>query len=213
MKIKIVTIIIIIFYIICSILLNDNILGCITLICGLLDAYYSSIGKIYNYLFGALYYIFSGYICYKNGLYGIAFLSFTVYYLSQIEGYIAWKKNRTKNNEIQIRSFDFNTSIIILSISLIGSLALGSVLSNIQSQKLAFLDASSNIVNLCGIILMNLRYKECWILFFFNNLFDLIIWTINVINNSSNSIMMLIVSLGYLIINIYGIKVWYKISS
>lgn len=209
MKIKIVTTIILIFSIICSILLNDNILGCITLICGLLDAYYSSIGKIYNYFFGALYFIFSGYICYQNGLYGIAFLSFTIYYLSQIEGYISWSKNKI-GNVVKIRGFNLFDSIFVITFCILTSLIFGFVLSNIENQRLAFLDASSNILNLCGIILMNLRYKECWIVMLFNNSIDLIIWVINSINSSPNSLMMLLVSTGYLIINLYGIKMWYK---
>ena len=212
MKIKIVTIVILIFSIICSILLNDSFLGCVTLICGLLDAYYSSIGKIYNYFFGALYYIFSGYICYQNGLYGIAFLSFTIYYLSQIEGYISWNKNKI-GSSVKIRGFNLYNSILVVLFCILGSLIFGLILSNIKSQRLAFLDASSNILNLCGIVLMNLRYKECWIVMLFNNLIDLIIWLISAINSSPNSLIMLVVSLGYFIINLYGIRIWYKKSS
>lgn len=39
----------------------------------------------------------------------------------------------------------------------------------------------------------------------FNNVIDLIIWLINTINNTQNAIMMLIVSIGYMLINIYGL--------
>lgn len=34
---------------------------------------------------------------------------------------------------------------------------------------------------------------------------DLIIWLINTINNTQNAAMMLIVSIGYMLINIYGL--------
>ena len=37
---------------------------------------------------------------------------------------------------------------------------------------------------------------------------DLIIWIITVIDKGNGSIMMLLVSIGYLLINIYGIIKW-----
>lgn len=43
------------------------------------------------------------------------------------------------------------------------------------------------------------------IIILFINVIDLIIWLINTINNTQNAIMMLIVSIGYMLINIYGL--------
>ena len=62
------------------------------------------------------------------------------------------------------------------------------------------MDATSNCINLCGVILMILRFL--WLI---NNIIDLIIWIITVINGGEGSIMMLLVSIGYLLINIYGV--------
>lgn len=70
------------------------------------------------------------------------------------------------------------------------------------------MDASSNCINLCGVILMILRFKESWGLWLINNIIDLIIWLIIFINNGDGSFMMLMVSIGYLLINIYGIIKW-----
>ena len=82
----------------------------------------------------------------------------------------------------------------------------------IPNQQLAFLDASSNIINLCGIILMNLRFKECWAVWLFNNSIDLSIWIISFVKGSPNSTMMLLVSIGYLLINVYGLIKWIKMA-
>ena len=98
----------------------------------------------------------------------------------------------------------------VVSSCVVGSLLLGLLLNKIPTQQLAFLDSTSNIINLCGIILMNLRFQECWVVWLFNNTVDLIIWLINAIKGNPNSIMMLIVSIGYLLINIYGLYKWYK---
>ena len=149
----------------------------------------------------------SGYVCYLNGLYGISLLSLVIYFPSQIQGYLSWKKNIICN-EVQIRSFNTKNSIIIIMSCIVGSIIFGLLLSKIPGQQLAFLDASSNIINLCGIILMNLRFKECWYVWLFNNSIDLFIWIINFVKGSPNSAMMLLVSIGYLLINVYGLIKW-----
>ena len=138
-------------------------------------------------------------------------LSLVIYFPSQIQGYLSWKKN-TNNNEVQVRGFNTKNSIIITTSCIVGSIILGFLLSKIPGQQLAFLDSSSNILNLCGIILMNLRFKECWAVWLFNNTIDLMIWVVNFMNNTANSEMMLLVSIGYLLINIYGLIKWYKKS-
>lgn len=102
----------------------------------------------------------SGYVCYINGLYGIAILSLLVYFPSQIQGYLSWNKKKDDNNEVEIRGFTLKNSIIITLSCIIGSAILGFLLIKIPNQKLAFLDSSSNIINICGIVLMNLRLKN-----------------------------------------------------
>ena len=82
MKNKIYTIMIVLFSVICGMITNDYFLGTVTLACGLLNVYYASIGKTYNYIFGALFCLLNAYISYINGLYGIAILSVIGLYLS-----------------------------------------------------------------------------------------------------------------------------------
>lgn len=70
------------------------------------------------------------------------------------------------------------------------------------------MDATSNCINLCGVILMILRFKESLWLWLINNIIDLFIWLITFINKGEGSTMMLLVSIGYLLINIYGVIKW-----
>lgn len=210
MKNKIYTILIIIFSIICGVISKDYFIGTLILLSGLLNSYYASIGKTYNYIFGALYCLLSAYVCYINGLYGTALLSIVIYFPTQIQGYLSWIRKQDENREVKVRKFTLKNSIIIVSSCIIGSIILGLLLTKIPNQQLAFLDSSSNIINLCGIILMNLRFQECWLVWLFNNSIDLTIWIINFINKSPNSLMMLLVSIGYLLINIYGLYKWMR---
>ncbi len=112
------------------------------------------------------------------------------------------------DKNVKVREFTFKNSIIITLSCIIGSIILGYLLTLIPTQRLAFMDATSNCINLCGVILMILRFKESWWLWLINNIIDLIIWIITAINGGNGSIMMLLVSVGYLLINIYGVIKW-----
>lgn len=206
------TILIVVFSIICGILSKDYFIGTLILICGLLNSYYASLGKIENYIFGGLYSILVAYVSYINGLYGLASLSILVYVPSQIHGYFSWKKNmnETDKKEVEVRGFTLKFSLMLTFIVVSLSFLFGYLLNLIPSQNLAFLDSSSNIINLSAVVLMNMRYKECWMIWLFNNTIDLIIWIINTVKGTPNSIMMLLVSIGFLSINVYGLYKWFK---
>jgi len=206
------TILIIVFSIICGILSKDYFIGTLILICGLLNSYYASLGKVENYIFGGLYSILVAYVSYINGLYGLASLSILVYVPSQIHGYFSWKKNmnETDKKEVEVRGFTLKFSLMLTFIVVSLSFLFGYLLNLIPSQNLAFLDSSSNIINLSAVVLMNMRYKECWMIWLFNNTIDLIIWIINTVKGTPNSIMMLLVSIGFLSINVYGLYKWFK---
>lgn len=103
---------------------------------------------------------------------------------------------------------NLKNSIIITLSCVMSSFVLGYLLSLIPGQRLALMDATSNCINLCGVVLMILRFKESWWLWLINNIIDLLIWIITVINKGEGSIMMLLVSIGYLLINIYGVIKW-----
>ena len=95
---------------------------------------------------------------------------------------------------------------------LIGSVILGFLLSLIPNQNLAFLDSTSQIINICGVILVSLRFRECWYVWLANNIIDLIIWIVNVAKHTINSEMALITSIMYLVMNIIGVVAWIKIE-
>lgn len=199
-----------IFSIIAGILTKDLLLGGSTLFTGLLCAYYAGKGNKINYILGLINYILMGYISYKNNLYGLFVFNILLFAPLQIKGYIDWGENQNKENSVKVREFTLKNGIIITVSCIIGSFIIGYLLSLIPGQRLALLDASSNCINLCGIMLMVLRFKEAWWIWLVNNIIDLVIWIITAIGQGDNSIMMLLVSVGYLLINIWGIYKWNK---
>lgn len=207
-KYVIITFICLLMSIISGIVAKDLLVGGTILATGLLCAYFASEGKRINYLLGVVNYLLMGYVAFKNNLFGIFFFYIFVFAPLQVNGYLSWNKNLDNDKNVKVREFTLKNSIIITLSCIIGSFVLGYFLSLIPGQRLAVMDASSNCINLCGVILMILRFKESWWLWLVNNIIDLIIWIITVIDKGNGSIMMLLVSIGYLLINIYGVIKW-----
>jgi len=191
-----------------GLLSHDVIIGGTILLTGLLCAYFASEGKRVNYLLGFINYLLMGYVSFKNQLFGIFFFYLFIFSPLQIKGFITWNHNLNQEKNVKVREFTKKNSIIITLSCILGSLLLGYLLTLIPNQRLAFLDASSNCINLCGVILMILRFKEAWWLWLINNIIDLSIWAIAFLWKGEGSTMMLLTSIGYLLINIYGIIRW-----
>ena len=122
-----------------------------------------------------------------------------------------WFKNK-ENEQVQMKSFTWKNSLIICSLVILGSTLLGFLLSLIPNQNLAFLDSTSQIINICGVILVAIRFRECWYVWLANNIIDLSIWIVNIINHTPNSEMALITSIMYLVMNIIGVICWVVIE-
>ncbi len=209
-KYLIITIICVIISLISGIISHDIFIGGANLLTALLCAYFSSEGKRISYILGLINYLLIGYVSFKNHLYGLFIFGVVVCPILQIQGYVSWGKNLDENNSVKVREFTLKNSIIISLSCIIGSLFLSYLLTLIPGQRIALMDALSNTINLCGVILAILRFKECWWIWLVNNVIDLIIWIITVIEHGEGSVMMLLVSIGYLLINIYGIIKWTK---
>lgn len=209
-KYLIITIICIIISIVTGYLSSDLLIGGSALATGLLCAYFASEGKKINYILGIINSILIAISSYKNNFYGLFFFNLFVFTPINLQGFFSWNKNLNEDNKVKVKEFTLKNSIIIVISCIIGSFIVGYLLSLIPSQNLAFMDASSNCINLCGVILMVLRFKESWWIWLVNNIIDLAIWTIALINKGDGAFMMFLVATGYLLINVYGIYKWQK---
>lgn len=196
--------------IIIGIISKDAIIGSLILFTSIMNSYLASIGKKESYITGLISSILTSYVSLKNNLYGLFFFYLIIFAPMQVYGYINWKNNEDDSKNVKIRAFTIKNSLIIIFACIIGSFLLGYLLTLIPNQKLAFLDASSNIINLCAVILMILRFNESWWIWLFNNIIDLIIWSVTFKNNGMAAFSMFTSSLIYLIINVYGIIKWNK---
>lgn len=126
---------------------------------------------------------------------------------------LQWGKNSDASGEVKRRKFTLKTSVVVVVGCIAGSLIVGYLLSLIPSQLRRWLDAASNCVNLCGIILMTMRYAESWWIWLVNNTLDLSIWTIILLGGTSaEAPMMFASSVAYFALNIYGAAKWWRES-
>lgn len=192
-----------------GVVFDDYIWGALTLAFGFLNAYYMAIGRWENYIYGILFTLTYAYICTINGLYGWLIFTIIFYLPVQIFGIVNWFKNKTEDS-VEMKSFNLKNSIIICSSIFVGSAILGFLLSLIPSQNLAFLDSTSQIINVSGVVLVSIRFKECWYVWLANNFIDTTIWIVNTINGTVNAEMTLITSIMYLVMNVVGLVCWIK---
>lgn len=187
---------------------HDLLMGGTILFTGLLCAYYASEGKKCNYILGFINYVLMGIVSYVNHLYGLFFFYLFLFAPLQIRGYLSWNKSLDVEDKVVVRKLTLFNGFIVLFSCVVGSIALGYLLTFNRMQRLAFLDATSNCINLCGVVLMIMRYRESWWLWILNNSIDLMIWIVTYIQGGKGSFMMLLVSIAYFLINLYGIVKW-----
>ncbi len=212
-KTLLITLLSLLLSIVLGILSHDIILGGTILFTSLTSAYFATQGRRVQYILGIINYALMGYAVFQNQLFGSAgFYILTGVPLS-LWGFWQWGKHSDASGEVKRRKFTFKTSIIVVVGCIIGSLGVGYLLSLIPSQRLSWLDAASNCVNLCGIILMIMRYAESWWIWLINNTLDLSIWTIILLGGTSaEAPMMFASSVAYFLINIYGAAKWWRES-
>ena len=161
-----------------------------------------------NYIYGLICYILMGIVAFKNQIYGMFFFYLFIFSPLQIYGFFNWKKNQTKEKDVIVRSFSPKNRIILIISCIIISLSLAFILEKIPGAQFTYLDAFSNTINLCSVILLALRFNESWWLWLINNTIDIILWSKVHHLSGDYSLSMLLSSIFYLLINFYGIFKW-----
>ncbi|MBO4726441.1 MAG: nicotinamide mononucleotide transporter [Clostridia bacterium] len=195
-----------------GILFHDQyLLGSISLFFGCVQTLYTTKGKWFEAGIGILGTILSIIICLFAGLYGSIIFAVVIYIPLNIFNIISWKQHEN-NHVVELNRMTPLKSIFIVSLVIIGTALVGLLLSLIPTQKLAFWDACSNILNLAGILLIALRYKEGWIFWILCNFVEITTWSLALINNYSQNAMMLIIkNIIYVGLNVWGYLAFIKL--
>ena len=186
---------------------DNTLLGIIVLITGILNSYYGSIGNKINFLIGIVNNLVLSYIAFKNNNYGLVIFNLFLFMPINIKGYFEWNNNSNKDL-VENRGLGVKNGIITIITAIIIGLIVAYLLGLIPGERLTYLDSFTNVISFIAGILLMLRYNESWILYLINNDLDLILWIINSSSGGFDSLMVLLMSIMYLLINIYALFKW-----
>lgn len=148
-----------------------------------------------------------------NGLWGTVIFSFLIYIPLNVYGIISWRSNQI-DGVIKINQMNWKKFLIIVLIVVVGSVIIDLLLSMIPSQQMSLLDAVVNVLNILGIVMLNLRYKEGWFFWMACNIVESITWiTFIVLGTGSSAVMMLLICITYLILDIFAYKSFVKLNT
>ena len=203
----IVPILVCIISIIIGIFSKNTFVGMIVLITGILNSYYSSVGNKINFPIGVINNLALSYVAFKNNNYGLVIFNLLFFMPINIKGYFEWNKNSNKD-VVENRGLGLKKGSITIILSIVIGLLVAYLLQLIPGERLTYLDSFTNVISFIAGILLMLRYNESWILYLVNNVLDLTLWIINFISGGFDSLMVLLMSVMYLVINIYELFKW-----
>lgn len=203
----IVPILVCIISIIIGIFSKNTFVGMIVLITCILNSYYSSVGNKINFPIGVINNLALSYVALKNNNYGLVIFNLLFFMPTNIKGYFEWNKNSNKD-VVKNRGLGLKKGVITIILSIVTGLLVAYLLQLIPGERLTYLDSFTNVISFIAGILLMLRYNESWILYLVNNVLDLTLWIINFSSGGFDSLMVLLMSVMYLVINIYALFKW-----
>ena len=203
----IVPILVCIISVIIGIFSKNTFVGMIVLITGILNSYYSSVGNKINFPIGVINNLALSFVALKNNNYGLVIFNLLFFMPINIKGYFEWNKNSNKD-VVKNRGLGLKKGVITIILSIVTGLLVAYLLQLIPGERLTYLDSFTNVISFIAGILLMLRYNESWILYLVNNVLDLTLWIINFSSGGFDSLMVLLMSIMYLVINIYALFKW-----
>lgn len=201
-----ITIFIVIFV---SLYFNDTKIAMISAICGISYTVFAGWGKVYCYFIGIVGTFCYCYLAYKNAFFGNLCL-YALYYLPmEIIGIFHWRKNLKKDkNEIIKTKLNYKQRVIYFAAAMALSLLCAIVLKSLNDKN-PYIDAFVSVFSVFGQLLTVKRCVEQWYVWFFVNLFSLMMWLFAVLNGAKCSATVLMWGI-YLVLSIYFLRRWNK---
>ena len=203
------SILIIVVSILIGIFSHSELVGIFSMIFGLLNVLFTSEAKWYSYIFGMIYTLLYAYISYQQGLNGVVIATGVFYMPIQIFGLINWKKH-TIDNKVETKTLKPKQSLIVCTLIIVLGVVIGYLLNLNSTQKMAFLDSFSQVINIMANIFLILRYRQCGTLWIFAGSIDFVIWLVVLIGGGENGLMMFVIATIYMLMNYYGFYKWHK---
>ncbi len=192
--------------------MHDTVIGLIASVTGIICVILTSKVRISNYYFGIIQVVLYAYIAFQNRYYGEVILNLVYFLPMCVAGIYYWYKNRDqkKIDTALIKKINTKEVIFWFLLSAIAIIVYGLILKSWGGQ-LPFVDASSTVLSITGMILTVRRAKEQWIIWIIGDIVSISMW-VYVLVNTGNDVSILIMWVAFLTNAFYGYYNWRKIE-
>ena len=188
-----------------------NLIGMIASITGVISAVITAKGHISCYYWTIINIFAYGVVCFQTKIYGEVILDIIYHLPMQFVGIYIWKKHTNKDNIVKTRGMKIKQIAFVTLISIVGILGFGMFLKLINGY-LPFFDSAVNVLVIVAVYLSVKRFKEVWIIYIAVNIISICMWTIALIDNELNSLVMILMFVFYLANAVYGYINWTKLE-
>jgi nicotinamide mononucleotide transporter len=192
---------------------QDTWVGLVASLTGMLCVVLTAKARISNYYFGIINVILYAYIAFQSKYYGEFLLNIVYFLPMSFIGIVYWFKhqNKKKIDSVNVKKIKTKEFIFWLVISAIGVLVYGIILGKLGG-TLPFIDATSTVLSITGMILTVRIAKEQWILWIIVDIVEVVMWVYIFITTGAN-ISMVIMWTAYLTNACYGYYNWRKMEN
>ncbi|NOQ50083.1 MAG: hypothetical protein GQ557_00260 [Mycoplasmataceae bacterium] len=175
----------------------------------------------WNYFWGVFHVLLYALVSYFSAYFGDAILNLFYYFPLMIIGFFMWKSNEIKegdNGEVKNKKLSIMQWTVFNIFALFFYFSYSFLLKFLGGVHI-YLDSASTTLSLYGMLLMNYRYREQWIIWFFVNFVSAIMWLLLFVGIDQDptssginvvALPMFLMWVVYLSISILGWKRWQK---
>lgn len=155
---------------------KDAVISAISGIAGVISVVFCSERRVSYYVWSFIQILTYTYICWYSGLWG-KLLENAFYLITGIIGIIIWIKNLDNDNLVKTKTLNTDGIVKCLITGMVGFCVLYIILV-FTGGNMPFLDAFTTTLAIIAQVLMMLRYKENWVVWFIMNILCIILWSI-----------------------------------
>lgn len=196
-----------------------TVLPMVAAVAGVLNVTLSAQGSLWNYIFGVLTVTLYAIVAFGAGNYGDAVMNAFYLLPMQFVGFWQWKKHGagldTSSGRggapVQARRLSWKMRGVTLAAMAVAIVIIAFILGKVNATA-PWVDATKTVLNIVAQLLMSLAFMEQFILWIAVNVSSVTLWIISAFQDKPGAIVMIIMWTFYLIISIYGLKVWLGLS-
>lgn len=142
-------------------------------------------------------------VCFFSGLYGSAIFALLIYIPLAVFSIVTWKNNQIQGR-VALKHMRAEKATIVVCLVVVFTAIISAGLFFIPGQNLPVFDTATNILDIAGIVLIALRYKEGWVCWFVCEVVEVVMWALMLGKGSGNAAMMIVTCTTYLVLYVWG---------